>query len=93
MQQAKTLRRHDLQQREGSFTQQPSEETGKQTSELPPLRQGVIYLFIYLFIFGCVGSLLLRVGLFISCGERGLLFVAVRGLLIVVATLVAEHRI
>ena len=26
-----------------------------------------------------------------SCGERGLLFVAVRGLLIVVASLVAEH--
>ena len=26
-----------------------------------------------------------------SCGERGLLFVAVRGLLIVVASLVVEH--
>ena len=26
-----------------------------------------------------------------SCGEQGLLFVAVRGLLIVVASLVAEH--
>ena len=30
---------------------------------------------------------------FSSCGERGLLFVAVRGLLIVVASLVAEHRL
>ena len=30
-------------------------------------------------------------GLFYSCGERGLLFVAVLGLLIVVASLVAEH--
>ena len=30
-------------------------------------------------------------GLFSSCGERGLLFVAVRGLLIAVASLVAEH--
>ena len=29
--------------------------------------------------------------LFSSCGEQGLLFVAVRGLLIVVASLVAEH--
>ena len=29
---------------------------------------------------------------FFSCGERGLLFVAVRGLLIAVASLVAEHR-
>ena len=30
-------------------------------------------------------------GLFSSCGEWGLLFVAVHGLLIVVASLVAEH--
>ena len=28
---------------------------------------------------------------FSSCGERGLLFVAVRGLLIALASLVAEH--
>ena len=46
--------------------------------------------FIYLFIFGCVGSSLLRVAFF-SCGKRGLLFVAVCGLLIEVASLVAEH--
>ena len=30
---------------------------------------------------------------FSSCGEQGLLFVAVRRLLIVVASLVAEHRL
>ena len=48
-----------------------------------------IYLF-YLFIFGCVGSSLLRAG-FSSCSEWGPLFIAVRGLLIVVASLVAEH--
>ena len=30
---------------------------------------------------------------FSSCGERGLLFVAVRGLLIAVASPVAEHRL
>ena len=30
---------------------------------------------------------------FSSCGEQGLLFVAVRGLLIAVASLVAEHRL
>ena len=29
---------------------------------------------------------------FSSCGQRGLLFIAVRGLLIAVASLVAEHR-
>ena len=46
--------------------------------------------FLNLFIFGCVGSSLLCVA-FSSCGERGLLFVAVRGLLIVVASFVAEH--
>ena len=51
------------------------------------LKNKFICLF---FIFGCVGSLLLCVG-FSSCGERGLLFVAVRGRLIVVASLVAEH--
>ena len=49
----------------------------------------LIYLF-YLFIFGCVGSSLLA---FSSCGERGLLFVAVRRLLIAVAFLVAEHEL
>ena len=40
-----------------------------------------IYLFIYLFI-GCIGSSLLR---------AGFLFVAMRGLLTAVASLVAEH--
>ena len=30
---------------------------------------------------------------FSSCGEQGLLFVAVRGLLIVVVSLVEEHRL
>ena len=30
---------------------------------------------------------------FSSCGERGLRFVAVHGLLIAVASLVAEHRL
>ena len=43
-----------------------------------------------LFIFGCIGSLLLHAG-FLQL--RGLLFVVVRGLLIVVASLVAEHRL
>ena len=48
-----------------------------------------IYLFIYLFLAGlglrcCMQALS-------GCSERGLLFVAVRGLLIVVASHVAEH--
>ena len=45
--------------------------------------------FIYLFL----AALGLRccVRAFSNCGERGLLFVAVRGLLNAVASLVAEH--
>ena len=48
------------------------------------------FLFIYLFL----AALRLRccARAFSSCGEQGLLFVAVRGLLIVVASLVAERR-
>ena len=46
--------------------------------------------YIYLFIFGCAASLLQR-GLFFGCGEQGLLSSC--GLLIVVASLVAEHRL
>ena len=43
--------------------------------------------------FGCTGSLLLCVRAFSSCSERALLFVAVPGLLIAVASLIAEHRL
>ena len=58
------------------------------TTEVPtPLS---LLLFVYLFIFSCVGSLLLHVA-FSSCGEWGLLSIAVRGLLTAVASLVAEH--
>ena len=48
----------------------------------------LINLFIYLFL----AVLCLRCGAwaFCSCTKRGLLFVAVRGLLIAVASLVAE---
>ena len=59
-----------------------------------------IYLFIYLFIIYLLTYLLMAVlGLrccmqaFSSCGERGLLFVVVRGLFTVVASLVVEHRL
>ena len=50
-----------------------------------------IYLFIYLFL----AALGLRccTRAFSSCGEQGLLFIAVHGLLIAVASLVAEHRL
>ena len=48
-----------------------------------------ICLFVCLFVFGCIGCSLLWA--FSSCNGRGLLSVAVHGLLIVVASLVAEH--
>ena len=49
------------------------------------------YFLINLFIFVCTGCLLLCAWAFSSCGEGGLLFASVRGLLIAVASLVAEH--
>ena len=50
-----------------------------------------LHLFIYLFL----AALGLRccAQAFSSCGERGLLFLAVRRLLIMVASLVAEPRL
>ena len=49
------------------------------------------FLFIYLFIFLAALGLHCSARAFSSCGEWGLLFVAVRGLLIEVDSLVAEH--
>ena len=48
-----------------------------------------IYLFIYLFL--AVLGLCCCARVFSSCGEPGLLFTAVCGLLTAVASLVAEH--
>ena len=50
-----------------------------------------IYLFFCLFLFLAVLGLRCCAQAFSSCGERGPLLVAIRGLLIVVASLVAEH--
>ena len=65
------------------------------TRETPRL---IFILFIFLnkfiyFMYLFLAALGLRccTWAFSSCGEQGLLFVAVRGLLIVVASLVAEH--
>ena len=52
------------------------------------------YLFIYLFIlFMAVLGPRFCARAFSSCGERGPLFIAVRGPLTVAASLVAEHRL
>ena len=48
-----------------------------------------MYLFIYLFL--AVLGLRCCAWAFSGCGKWGLLFIAVRGLLIVVASLVVEH--
>ena len=48
-----------------------------------------IYLFVYLFM--AVLGLCYCAWALSSCGEQGLLFIAVCGLLIAVASLVAEH--
>ena len=48
--------------------------------------------FLYLFILGCTGSLLLCAG-FLQLQRAGLLFVVVHGLLTAVASLVAEHKL
>ena len=49
----------------------------------------ILILFIYLFL--AVLGLRCCTQAFSSCGEWGLLFVAVHGLLIAVASLAAEH--
>ena len=50
-----------------------------------------IYLFLYLFL--AVLGLRFCARAFSSCGKRGPLFIAVRGPLTIVASLVAEHRL
>ena len=60
------------------------------------LRQGSACLFFYFFIYTTYFWLcwvFVAVWAFSSCSERGLLFIVVRGLLIAVASLVAEHRL
>ena len=56
-----------------------------------------VYVCVYVCMYVCMYVFMDALGLcccaraFSSCGERGLLFFAVRGLLIVVASLVVEH--
>ena len=50
-----------------------------------------LILFILFILFLAALGLCCCARAFSSCGERGLLFVAMRGFLIAVASLVAEH--
>ena len=52
-----------------------------------------LILFIYFFIYGCVGSSFFCARAFSSCGKWGPLFIAVRGPLTIAASLVVEHRL
>ena len=55
-------------------------------------RNSFFFKFIYLiYLFLATLGLYCCARAFSSCGEQGLLFMAVRGLLIEVASLVAEH--
>ena len=49
-----------------------------------------IYFFVFIYLLAALG-LCFCVQAFSNCGEKGLLFIAVRGLLIAVASLFAEH--
>ena len=51
----------------------------------------LFFFLIYLFIYFWLHWVFVAAWAFPSCSERGLLFVMVRGLLIAVASLVAEH--
>ena len=61
-------------------------------------RSGLFFFFflIFIYLFTCFQLYQVFVTayqLFSSCGEQGLLFIAVHGLLTEVASLVAEHRL
>ena len=51
----------------------------------------ILFYFIFIYLFLAALGLHCWVRAFSSCGEQGLLFVAVCGLLIAVASLAAEH--
>ena len=55
----------------------------------------ILFFFIYKFIYLFLAALGLRCCMwaFSSCVERRVLFIVVRGLVIAVASLVAEHRL
>ena len=50
-----------------------------------------MFCFVFIYLFLATLGLHCCVQAFSSCGEQGLLFVVVHGLLIVVSSVVAEH--
>ena len=53
----------------------------------------LFFIFIFIYLFLAVLGLRFCVRAFSSCGERGPLFITVRGLLTVAASLVVEHKL
>ena len=78
----------------GETKAQPGEELPQVTMQIP-LGYFIVCLFVlinlFTYLFLAALGLHCRAQAFCSCGEQGLLFVVVRGLLIAVASLVAEH--
>ena len=64
-----------------------------QTSLSMAQGQGIIFFFNLFYLILAVLGLHFCASAFSSCGERGPLFIAVRGPLTVTASLVAEHRL
>ena len=68
---------------------------GRFSATAPPGKPIYVFLikknFIHLFIYFWLRWVFIAARGLSSCGERGLLFIAVHGLLIVMASLVAEH--
>ena len=63
----------------------------KQPFKIPPLPSFTLKKNKFIYLFLAALGLRCCAWAFSSCGERGLLFVGVRRLLIAVASLVAEH--
>ena len=64
----------------------------KNSLSLPLLFFFLIFIYLFIYCWLCWVFVAVR-GLFSSCGNRGLLFVAVCGLLLAVASFVLEHRL
>ena len=65
----------------------------KNKTPLKPILHCFSFFIINLFIYFWLCWVFVAAWAFSSCGERGLLFVAVHGLLNAVASLVVEHRL
>ena len=59
----------------------------------PDFFLNILFIYLFIFLFMAVLGLRFCARAFSSCGERGPLFIAVRGPLTITASLVAEHRL